>query len=88
MERIFRALNAYNLPPQVARRDLIATCNRLEEIRMVRAGSLNFVLPQEIGQVEIVSEVSDFEIAEAVEDIAAHPILGGSVGELSCEQSA
>ncbi|HEY3012593.1 MAG TPA: 3-dehydroquinate synthase [Gemmatimonadales bacterium] len=88
LERIFQALNVYDLPPPVARSDLFATCNRLEEIRLVRAGHLNFVLPREVGQVEIVTEVSDLEITQALEDIAAHPILGRCVKESSCVQSA
>jgi 3-dehydroquinate synthase len=87
LQRIFQALHAYGLPPRVARSDLLATCSRLEEIRLVRGGKLNFVLPSEIGQVEIVAEVSDSEIVQAIEDIAAHPIIGGCVGESSCAQS-
>ena len=37
--------------------------------------------------VEIVAEVSDAEIARALEDIAAHPVLGKSVGENVCGHS-
>jgi 3-dehydroquinate synthase len=88
LERIYRALAAYGLPPRVARSDLFATTSRLEEIRLIRARRLNFVLPREIGQVEIVSEVADAEIAQALEDIAAHPIIGKAVGESSCVQPA
>jgi 3-dehydroquinate synthase len=88
MERIFRALHAYGLPPQVTQSDLFATCSRLEEIRLVRGGVLNFVLPLEIGQVEIVAEVSDGEIVRAIEDITVHPVIGGCVREPSCAQSA
>jgi 3-dehydroquinate synthase len=86
LERIYRALAAYGLPPRVARSDLFAATRRLEEIRLVRARRLNFVLPRAIGQVEIVAEVSDAEIAQALEDIAAHPIIGRAVGESSCGQ--
>lgn len=87
LERIYRCLNAYGLPPRVARSDLLAACGRLEEIRLVRGRNLNFVLPREIGAVEIVAEVSDAEIAQALEDIAAHPVLGNSVGENVCGHS-
>src|SRR5205814_2347065 len=59
LERIFRALAAYGLPPRAARSDLFAATSRLEEIRLVRGRRLNFVLPREIGQVEIVAEVCD-----------------------------
>jgi 3-dehydroquinate synthase len=85
-ERIFRALAAYGLPPRVARSDLFAATSRLDEIRLVRGRRLNFVLPREIGQVEIVAEVCDSEITQALEDIAAHPIIGKAVGESSCVQ--
>ncbi|HEX2636033.1 MAG TPA: iron-containing alcohol dehydrogenase [Gemmatimonadales bacterium] len=87
LERIFGCLNAYGLPPRVARSDLLAACGRLEEIRLVRGRSLNFVLPTEIGGVEIVAELSDGEIERALEDIAAHPTLGQSVGEDACGHS-
>jgi 3-dehydroquinate synthase len=87
LERIGRCLEAYGLPPRVPRGDLLAACTRLEEIRMVRGRSLNFVLPREIGVVEIVAEVSNAEIVQALEDIAAHPILGRSVGEDICVHS-
>jgi 3-dehydroquinate synthase len=87
LDRIFRALDAYQLPPRVDRNDLLATCDRLHEIRLVRAGNLNFVLPREIGEVEIVAEVSNAEIAQALEDIAAHPVLGRCVGNSTCAQS-
>ena len=87
LERIFGCLDAYGLPPRVARSDLLAACGRLEEIRLVRGRSLNFVLPTEIGGVEIVAELSDGEIDRALEDIAAHPTLGKSVGEDECGHS-
>ena len=87
VDRIFGALDAYGLPPRVPRSDLMGACGRLEEIRLVRGRNLNFVLPREIGAVEIVAEVSDAEIARALEDIAAHPVLGKSVGENVCGHS-
>jgi 3-dehydroquinate synthase len=87
LERIFGCLDAYGLPPRVARSDLLAACGRLEEIRLVRGRSLNFVLPTEIGGVEIVAELSDGEIDRALGDIAAHPTLGKSVGEDECGHS-
>ena len=79
LERIYRALDAFGLPPCVSRTDLLATCGRLDAIRLVRGRKLNFVLPREIGQVEIVDELADAEIIQALEDISAHPLLGRSV---------
>jgi 3-dehydroquinate synthase len=87
LDRIFEALDAYDLPPQVARSDLFATCSRMQEIRLVRGGNLNFVLPREVGEVEIVAEVSVAEVGQALEDIARHPILGRCVGDSTCVQS-
>jgi 3-dehydroquinate synthase len=81
LDRVFGAIHAYGLPPRVARADLLGVCNRLDAIRLVRARKLNFVLPVEIGRVEIVAEVADAEIYESVNDIAAHPVLGGCVME-------
>ena len=78
-ERIYHALDLYDLPPSVARSDLLATCGRLDAIRLVRGRKLNFVLPREIGQVEIVTEVDDAEIIQAIEDIAEHPVIGRRV---------
>ena len=86
-DRIFRMLRRYELPPPLFKGDLIATCCRLEEIRLVRAGKLNFVLPQEIGAVEIVAEVADVEIVRAIQEIAEHPLMVGRVRETSCVHS-
>jgi 3-dehydroquinate synthase len=86
-DRIFRLLRLYQLPPPISKADLIATCCRLEEIRLVRAGALNFVLPLEIGQVEIVAEVADIEIVRAIQEIAEHPLMAGCVRETSCVHS-
>ncbi len=80
VERIFQALRTYGLPPCVPRSDLMATCGRLDAIRLVRGRRLNFVLPTEIGRVEILAELEDHEIPRAIDDIAAHPVLGDSVG--------
>jgi 3-dehydroquinate synthase len=79
VDRIYGALHAYGLPPRVQRCDLIATCGRLEAIRLVRGGQLNYVLPREIGQLEILTELQEDEIPRALDDLAAHPVIGGCV---------
>ncbi len=79
VDRIYGALHAYGLPPKVARADLLAACSRLDAIRLARGGRLNFVLPREVGQVEIVEEVSDAEIVAALAEIARDPLIGGCV---------
>jgi 3-dehydroquinate synthase len=80
VDRIFQALRAYALPPCVPRSDLMATCGRLDAIRLVRGRRLNYVLPTAIGRVEILPELEEHEIPRAIDDIAAHPVLGDSVG--------
>jgi 3-dehydroquinate synthase len=78
-DRIYRALHSYGLPPCVQRADLDATCGRLEAIRLVRGRKLHFVLPREIGRVEIVAELDDAEIPQALSDLATHPLIGECV---------
>jgi 3-dehydroquinate synthase len=78
-DRIYRALHSYGLPPRVPRGDLDATCGRLEAIRLVRGRRLNFVLPREIGRVEIVAELEDAEIPQALNDLARHSLIGECV---------
>jgi 3-dehydroquinate synthase len=79
VERIFHALHSYGLPPRVSHGDLMATCGRLEAIRLVRGRRLNYVLPREIGRVEIVAELEEAEIPQALEDIERHPLIGECV---------
>ena len=79
LERIFRVLRAYRLPPRLSRAHLLGACGRLEAIRLVRGRKLNFVLPLRIGAVEVVPEVEEGEIAAALHEIMAHPLLGDSV---------
>jgi 3-dehydroquinate synthase len=79
VERISHALHSYGLPPRVSRGDLMATCDRLEAIRLVRGRRLNYVLPREIGRVEIVAELEEAEIPQALEDIERHPLIGECV---------
>jgi 3-dehydroquinate synthase len=78
-ERIYQLLHAYELPPRVPRPRLLAACERLDEIRLVRGNSLNFVIPEKIGQVQIVPEVEQREILAAIDRIGAHPRLGPCV---------
>lgn len=78
-ERILGVLDAYGLPPPVARRSLAGAGRRLGEIRLARGGRLNFVLPAGIGAFRIAPEVEDAEVAAAIEALAAHPRLGRAV---------
>jgi 3-dehydroquinate synthase len=75
-DRIDALLRAYDLPPAIRRDRLHAARRRLDEVRLVRGGRLNFVLPERIGAVQIVAEVADEEIARAVEAVAMREASG------------
>jgi 3-dehydroquinate synthase len=77
--RIFRLLAAYGLPPRVPRTRLDRVCDRLDEIRLVRANALHFVLPERLGRVSIVPEIADREFAIALDSIAADLVLGSCI---------
>jgi len=80
-ERIYALLDAYGLPPRVPWERLENAVERVAEIRLVRAEKLHFVLPTGVDSVEIVPEVSDDEIRQALRFIAAHPRLSRAVAE-------
>lgn len=75
-ERIFALLRAYRLPPPIPRERLGRACARMDEVRLVRGRSLNFVLPTRVGGFRIVPELGDDEVPRAIEALAAHPRMG------------
>ncbi len=77
--RITALLRAYALPPPAPRSRLEAARRRLDEIRLVRAGRLNYVLPERVGAVRIVDEVAGDELGAAIAAIAADPEIGACV---------
>lgn len=74
-DRIYALLLSYGLPPQLKKERLHKTCQRLQEIRLVRGQRLHFVLPTSISTVQIVPELEEGEIDQALEIIADHPLL-------------
>lgn len=74
-ERIYALLLSYGLPPRVSKERLHKTCQRLQEIRLVRGQHLHFVLPTSISTVHIVPELEEGEIDLALNLIADHPVL-------------
>lgn len=78
-ERVYSLLHAYELPPRIDRQRLVAASRRLDEIRLLRANQLNFVLPESPGRVRIVPEIGDLAIPKAIDRIARHRLLGACV---------
>ncbi len=74
-DRIYALLLSYGLPPRLKKERLHQTCQRLQEIRLVRGQRLHFVLPTSISTVQIVPELEEGEIDRALEIIANHPLL-------------
>ena len=79
-DRIYRILDTYRMPPPVRAGALEAACQRLDDIRMARAGVLNFVLPMSVGTVAIVPEVGEDEITAAFHRLRAHERFAGVLG--------
>ncbi len=69
-ERILDLLRAYHLPPEVPAEKLELVEERMREVRMIRAGRLNFVYPTGIGQLRIVSDLEPGEIRQALAFLA------------------
>ena len=74
--RIFALLRAYELPPVVARARLLGALERLDDIRLVRANRLNFVIPVGVHGVRIAPEVGDDEFRRALDLLATAPGCG------------
>ena len=64
---ILDLLEDFDLADPVGPVDGPGAVQRLAEIRMIRGGVLNFVLPRGIGQVEIVEDLDDRELLDAFE---------------------
>lgn len=78
-DRILALLHAYRLPPPIPRERLARACERMDEVRLVRGRSLNFVLPTRVGGFQIVAEIERDEVPRAVEALAKHALLGPCV---------
>jgi len=78
-DRIARVLRRYRLPPAVPAGALERCVRHMDAIRLVRGGSLLFVLPAGIDRVRIVGEVSGDELREAIAAIANHEQFAGIV---------
>lgn len=78
-DRIHQLLAAYDLPPRVEMEDLLSAIDYMAAIRLIRGNHLHFVLPEGIGAVRIVPDLSRDELRQALEAIAEHPTLGNCI---------
>jgi 3-dehydroquinate synthetase/nucleoside-diphosphate-sugar epimerase len=74
--RIFALLRAYDLPPRVPRARALGALRRLDDIRLVRANRLNFVIPTSTHSVVIEPELDDAELLRALDFVASDPSCG------------
>lgn len=74
--RIFALLRAYDLPPRIPRERVRGALQRLDDIRLVRANRLNFVIPTGIHAVAIEPELDDAELSRALDHLANDPSCG------------
>jgi 3-dehydroquinate synthase len=75
--RILALLAAFDLPPRVPHERLLAALARLDDIRLVRANQLNFVVPVATHQVRIEPEIGDDELRRALARLVAAGDHGG-----------
>jgi 3-dehydroquinate synthetase/nucleoside-diphosphate-sugar epimerase len=78
-ERILSLLRAHDLPPVVAATDLRAAVKRFDDVRLVRAGALNFVVPTSVSSVEVLTDLPDGAVEAAIEWLAGHPLTSECV---------
>jgi 3-dehydroquinate synthase len=74
--RIFALLRAYDLPPVIPRARALGALRRLDDIRLVRANRLNFVIPTSTHSVVIEPELDDAELLRALDFVATAASCG------------
>ena len=55
---------------------LRAAASRLDEVRLVRAGHLNYVVPTSTDAVRVLEELPPGAVDDALDELAAHPRFG------------
>jgi 3-dehydroquinate synthase len=66
MDRLLELLDRIGLPTHISGLSLDDIARFLEPIRLIRGGSLHFVLPIEVGKAAISDDVSSEEVARAI----------------------
>lgn len=72
-QRIFDLVRTYRIVPPVSLERLQAAAGLLDEVRLVRAGPLNFVVPNGLCSVEILPELEAHELDRAIDQLAGLP---------------
>ena len=78
-ERILALIRDYDLVPPVPMERVAASADRIDDIRLIRGGSLNYVLPTGLRSVEIVPDLPVSEVVAAARSLADRAALGSSV---------
>lgn len=76
--RVLDLLGAYEILPPVDPQRLIAAAKGLDDIRLVRGGRLNYVVPTSLRSVAILPELDTDDVVAAVERLLEHPLLAGT----------
>jgi len=76
--RILDLIGRYGILAPVDPERLHAAAKRVDDVRLVRGGRLNYVLPTTVRSVEVVPELPDHRIHRAVDALVAHPLLAAS----------
>ena len=75
-ERILDVVLSYEMVPALDLDRLRAAASRLDEVRLVRAGHLNYVVPTSTDAVRVLEELPPGAVDDALDELAAHPRFG------------
>lgn len=75
-ERILDIVLAYEMVPRLELDRLRAASERVDEVRLVRAGRLNYVVPTSTDNVCVLDELPRGAIDRALDELADHPAFG------------
>jgi 3-dehydroquinate synthetase/nucleoside-diphosphate-sugar epimerase len=78
-DRILRLLRSHSLPPEVSVHDLLAAVKGFDDVRLVRAGALNFVVPTSVSSVEILEDLPAGAVQDSIDWLARHPLTAGCI---------
>ena len=78
-DRVLGLIARYQVLPEVEHSRLHAAGKAIDEVRLVRGGSVHYVVPTGLRSVEILAEIETELVTRAVDSLAAHPLLGRSV---------
>ncbi len=80
-ERILNLLHQFDLPPVVDRSDLLVAEKGFSDVRLVRAGVLNFVVPTSTRTTTILPDIEPGTIRTALDWIQQHPVTADRIAD-------